>query len=342
MKKLNWQFPWPQWRTHWHVWHAWPVLAQTLLLTVFTICFSALGSWYGSAQAWQAWMDAEQEDADLLQSLEQLREQSVQLEKIRAQLQDMKHPTGLPLAAWESPPKMDSGEEEAVMQQLAKQHGLQLLAFNEEGAQWRGPFPHVLAAWQNLAVQMPHYRMMSFNLKRIEDASVLEPINNNHLEPTIKPHRRVGSPLVHLQWQWTTAIEKEAPIRPVNLKQAPPSPTEVLPEPITQVWHNPFAIDGLAQTLPSKASNQVQLQGLYGQNLMHMQWVGMLSKDAQTQALVRHEGSIHALTLGQALGQDFGEVVKIASDHLLLREWHVNEFGQWQARTTRFPLGKKP
>jgi Tfp pilus assembly protein PilP len=37
------------------------------------------------------------------------------------------------------------------------------------------------------------------------------------------------------------------------------------------------------------------------------------------------------------MGQDFGEVVQIASDHLLLREWHVNAVGQWQMQTIRFP-----
>jgi Tfp pilus assembly protein PilP len=73
-----------------------------------------------------------------------------------------------------------------------------------------------------------------------------------------------------------------------------------------------------------------------------MAWLGMMSKTGQPQALVMQAGLIHRVQVGQAMGQDWGEVVQIASDHLLLREWHISPVGQWQAQTTRFPLATKP
>jgi Tfp pilus assembly protein PilP len=42
------------------------------------------------------------------------------------------------------------------------------------------------------------------------------------------------------------------------------------------------------------------------------------------------------------MGQDFGEVVQIAPDHVLLREWHANALGQWQLQSTRFPDKGQP
>jgi len=48
------------------------------------------------------------------------------------------------------------------------------------------------------------------------------------------------------------------------------------------------------------------------------------------------------LTPGQALGADGGEITQINTDHLVLREWHVNQQGQWQAQFNRWPKQGTP
>ena len=343
MKSLNWQSPWPQWRTHWHVWHAWPLLAQALLLFGLGLCAGAMGSWYWSAQAWQAWMYADEEDAEMRQTLNQLRAQSNQIDKIRIQLQDMKHPAGVALAAWQPLPKMDVRAEQTVMMQLAKLHGLQLQMSNDEGGQWHGPLPNILAALQSLSMQMPHYRLSSFKLKRIDEQGVSGYLSTKHFEPLSKHHKPAAPVMVQLQWQWTATAEKDSPLRPAAIKPGiTTAPTEGSAATAVQVLHNPFAADGLVQALPQIRQQPHDQQNLLGKSLDQMHWLGMLSSTNQVQALV-HEGQlIHVVKKGEVMGQDFGEVVKIAPDHLLLQEWRVNELGQWQMKTTRFPSGVKP
>ena len=335
MTLINWQSPWPQWRTHWHVWHAWPALAQALVLSTCCICTSTAGSWFWSNQAWQAWMSAEDTEAQMQEQLAQLHTQQRQLQSIQASLQAQPHPSGASWPAWQSLPHMDVSAQQTSMQQLAQQHGLQLQAVSEEGGQWRGPLPHLLAAWQNMAHQLPQYRLLSFELKRLELPAL-------HDQP---PHPRLAPVLVQMQWQWTTDLENETPLRPVASAQTAALKTLVGGSTGiagAQVLHNPFTPDGVAKALPPSAHKAVEAPGLQGQSLDEMQWVGMLFQAGQRKALVKQGRLVHTVDVGQAMGQDWGEVVQIAADHLVLREWRVNELGQWQAQNTRFPPGAKP
>jgi len=343
MSPLVWRTPWPQWRTHWHVWHAWPLSAQVLLLSMGCLMLSAVGSWYSDNTAWQAWWQSAEVEAEQQQLHSQLQQQLLQMQTTKAQLQAQPHPSGRPVPAWEALPQMDTVAEQAHLKQLAQEHGLQLLAAHEEGGQWRGPLPHLLAAWPNLVQQLPHQRLSSFELKRLEAprASVL---------PSHKPSATKPDPTptvqVHMAWQWTTSLEKEAAVRPVALTakalDVKPSATVSTPSAGPQVLHNLFAVHGLAKVLPQRAHSLLPAQGLQGESLQEMAWLGMMSKTGQPQALVMQAGLIHRVQVGQAMGQDWGEVVQIASDHLLLREWHISPVGQWQAQTTRFPLATKP
>jgi len=344
MSPFVWRSPWPQWRTHWHVWHAWPLSAQVCLLSLAGLFLSAMGSWYNDEDAWQTWWHAAEVATEQQQQRHQLQQQLRQMQTTQAQLQALPHPSGWPVPAWETLPPLDTATEQVRLQQLAQQHGLQLLGASEEGGQWHGPLTHLLAAWPDMAQQLPHQRLLSFELKRTDASSVgVLPAHQSLTASTFKAARPVW---VHMDWQWTTSLEKEAPVRPVALsaqsRVAKPPAAVPMPFASPQVLHNLFAVHGLAKALPPRADPRSPATGLQGQSLQDMQWVGMLSKAGQPQALVMQAGLIHPVQMGQAMGQDWGEVVHIASDHLLLREWHATPVGQWQAQNTRFPLGTKP
>jgi Tfp pilus assembly protein PilP len=48
--------------------------------------------------------------------------------------------------------------------------------------------------------------------------------------------------------------------------------------------------------------------------------------------------SVHRVRLGQRLGQDFGKVLAVQSDNLVLQELALTSAGQWQIREVRLPL----
>jgi hypothetical protein len=188
-----------------------------------------------------------------------------------------------------------------------------------------------------MAVELPQHRLVSFELSRLDNPAaegVKQPV-----APDAQQQTHVG---LQMAWRWTTALEKDPGLRPVALgASAKGLGADDSPSTGAQVLHNLFAPDGLAQVLPKLAKPNTK-PGLTGNSLNDMQWMGMLSKDGQQEALVMHGGLIHALRVGHAMGQDFGEVVQIAADHVLLREWRLNAQGQWQAETTRFPSAGSP
>ena len=73
-----------------------------------------------------------------------------------------------------------------------------------------------------------------------------------------------------------------------------------------------------------------------------MRWPGMLANDQQRQALVHCEGRVHAVLVGDHLGQDWGVVMEIGRDHLRLREWVADAQGKWVSLERRFPAGAQP
>jgi hypothetical protein len=267
-----------------------------------------------------------------------LQTQWRQLQATQDTLQAQRHPSGLPLPAWQALPKPDASSQQAQLLRLAQQHGLQLQVANDEGGQWQGPLPHLLAAWQQLNVAIPQQRFLSLELTRLEN--VTAPRVNMAASQTEQPMPPVA---LQMAWRWTTTLEKEAGLRPVAVGAAAKEPAiDTPPRSGAQLLHNLFAPQGLRMVLPPVAHQYKTPQGLAGHSLSDMQWMGMLSKAGQQQALVMQGGLIHHVRLGQAMGQDFGEVVQIAADHVLLREWRVNDRGQWQAQTSRFPNGGAP
>jgi type IV pilus assembly protein PilP len=73
--------------------------------------------------------------------------------------------------------------------------------------------------------------------------------------------------------------------------------------------------------------------------------VGMLKKGRDTQAIVRHDGILHRVKVGNYMGQNFGKVMKIAEGEIVLREFVQDTAMDWVERTTVMTLqeneGKK-
>jgi hypothetical protein len=328
-----WRSPWPQWRSHWHVLHAWPVSAQVLVLWVCSLCLTWGVSLLYSQQAWQAWWSAEEETLAWQASIDQLHTQ-VQAHQARvASLNKQVHPSGAQIPIWQikspvstkpqdSPPQEDAPSLRAAWLMLAKAHGLQVPpSVDEHNTQWIGPLPHLLAAWQRLPQTLPHHAMAAFEL------SLLPGTNQLQLSVT------------WLAWADAPRMDKTAVLTSGRTRPAAVLTSDNRAE--SQVLHNPFASDGLRSALPNSVRPATP-SALTGIPLSAMRWTGMLQQAGRAQALVVHAGQIHPVQLGQAMGQDFGEVVQIAPDHVLLREWHVNALGQWQMQHTRFPSKEAP
>ena len=47
---------------------------------------------------------------------------------------------------------------------------------------------------------------------------------------------------------------------------------------------------------------------------------------------------VYRVRFGQRLGRDFGKVMAVQSDQLLLQELAVTASGEWQTREVRLPL----
>jgi hypothetical protein len=114
------------------------------------------------------------------------------------------------------------------------------------------------------------------------------------------------------------------------LDAAPPTPR-----------FNPFDAKWLAGGLPPLAYASGQLK-LPDAELSQWQWLGALSTPEKSSALLSLEGEVYALTLGQALGADGGEITQVNPDHVVLREWHINHQGKLQARFTLWPKQGTP
>ena len=80
--------------------------------------------------------------------------------------------------------------------------------------------------------------------------------------------------------------------------------------------------------------------------LRHLRYEGMISSANKQQALVRIlDGSATSYPLvllepGAYLGQDFGRLQSITSEHLWLREVVRDARGEWAPRWVKLPLGR--
>ncbi len=307
----KWQFWnawWPQWRSHWRVLHAWPLSAQAVLLTVLTLLMSLGLSWQVSGPAWSTWWQAQEREAQASQTLQALQWQVKQHQARVAALQAMPHPTGGHAPAWVA----------------LSASGLQVQTADGSNQQlWSGSLPSLLLDWQRLVELAPQARVNAFVLKA--DLAVLAPQSASPLSLTLltrEDAQQVLSP--------GTSPGKSSALAP-QVSDAAPPPRRF----------NPFDAKWLAGGLPplARASGQLTLPDA---ELSQWQWLGALSTPEKSSAVLSLAGELYAVSLGQALGADGGEISQVNTDHVLLREWQFNHQGQLQARFTRWPKQGTP
>ncbi len=299
---------WPQWRSHWRVLHAWPLLAQCLLLSAVTVVMSLWLSWQVSGQAWMTWWQAqqrEQEAWEQLQSLQQLRDQHQQ--RVHA-LQAMRHPSGQDWPAWVNHSRSPT-QDNALALQL----------------DWDGPLPSLLKAWQAYERVAPWVRVHAFVIRPSNSDAVNSSASQMHLEL----HTR--EELEHSLKRLATASSKQPLSSP--LISEPPQP---------MASAHLFAAAGLLQGLPPLPPVAQSPRHLPSIALSQWQWVGALSTPDQSAALLAHEGVLYKLGPGQGLGEHGGEVVQVGRNQVWLRQWFVDSQGLWQQQTNPWPPKESP
>ncbi len=335
---------WPQWRTHWHVLHAWPPGAQALVLIFVSMCLVVSGSWQVSSEAWQTWWE---QDAKVLQWEEELQAlllQATQLRALKARLTAMPHPSGMATAAWQSwPDQMPLNEPLLLKDWLAwgRIHGLKVYATQTQPAHgqgtWRGTLPQLLAAWHGLPQALPRMRVTGFDLQvEIEDAT---------------------ASLLVLSMQWVSlkdtppnaSLALKTNMQPgqskIEAKPTDSQDTLHMPQMFKPAYlHNPFSVQSLKSGLPlaGLSNSALRLSPLQTRPLSQMRFAGSLSAGDKRQALIGLDGLIYNVSPGDRLGQDWGEVIRILSDHVWLREWFADASGTWLSRERRFPSVEKP
>lgn len=66
--------------------------------------------------------------------------------------------------------------------------------------------------------------------------------------------------------------------------------------------------------------------------------VGSLTRAGQARALVRAEGGLYDIKVGDHVGQNFGRVMQITESDITLREIVQDAVGEWTQRTTTLQL----
>jgi hypothetical protein len=220
----------------------------------------------------------------------------------------MPHPTGADVPAWVA----------------LSVSGVQVQSAEGSNQQrWSGSLPSLLLAWRSFAELVPQARVSAFVLK--VDLAVSAPPTASPLSLTLLTREYADQALS----PGTSPAKSSAPA-PQVLYAAPPTPR-----------FNPFDPKWLAGGLPPVAHASSQLK-LPDAELSQWQWLGALSTPEKSSALLSLEGEVYALTLGQALGADGGEITQVNSDHVVLREWQFNPQGKLQAQSTRWPKQGTP
>ncbi len=89
---------------------------------------------------------------------------------------------------------------------------------------------------------------------------------------------------------------------------------------------------------PELARNKTPLEAFALESLA---LVGMLTKEGQNFALVRADGKLYPVSVGNYLGLNLGKVIKIEETRLTLRELVQDDLGEWSARTNTLNMQER-
>ena len=339
---VRWHTPWPQWRSHWQVLHAWPPGAQWLLLSLLSVCLTAAGSCWWSSEAWDVWWQADEQlqqlDEDILRHQQQVKQLRQRIQEIQA----LPHPSGWPVPAWQTwphTPPLDDNQDLQLWLNWGRQHGLAAQALpltGESAVRWKGTLPALLAAVHGVPQEFPAMRLSGLDWQVLPASATSNktgPIEVR-LQLELQWTRAQDKPLAFLSAQSQAVAEK-------NVAKAEALPVSPPPAAASAKLYNPFQVTALRSGLPPEVA-QRQPRGwtvLQTQPVSHMRWVGTLSRHDRRQGLLSFNGLVYSVQTGDHIGQDWGEVTDIARDHLVLREWHAQKDGEWLAVTQRIAAG---
>lgn len=150
--------------------------------------------------------------------------------------------------------------------------------------------------------------------------------------------------------QWMT--EERNQTRP---KVAPlPAPKQFKPEAYAIVGEvEPFSNQKLTQALKRDSAQVASNAGLVAPELVRrkepleafpidtMSLVGSIMKAGQPVALVKVDGLLYQVKVGNYLGQNYGRVVKITETEVVLREITQDAVGEWIERMTTLQLQER-
>lgn len=126
-------------------------------------------------------------------------------------------------------------------------------------------------------------------------------------------------------------LPKVKPYAPVEYQTdkagGPFRPGKILPE------QKGTGVGSPDQTRPKEQLESFPLESLA--------FIGLIEKEKNRFAIIRADGALHRITIGNYLGQDFGVVTKIDETELSLRELVQDAEGDWVERTSTLQLQDK-
>jgi Tfp pilus assembly protein PilP len=317
MPQLNWYTPW-----------LWPRTYQyALFVSAGILGAMLLSPWW--LHSWAAWHEAHDAQAQLVaqQELTQtLRAQTAQLMKSQSESQVV-------------------FGDVAVLNQLAQAQGLQLSHIGLEKPQ----HSTTMAAMhmQQLPVHLKVQGSWDGWLNWLMHWSTATPgMTVASLELKADPRGGISAHLVAVAPQ-STAAETAFELSSVNLEETTPAdPFNAADWAHAQRVHIQQHPSYERLVVPELARPRDLLEAFPRERL---QYVGQIASRGEVEALIKvlpatgtkkdtQMMSVHRVRVGSRLGHDFGKVLSVQTDQLVLQELALMPNGEWQTREVRMPL----
>jgi type IV pilus assembly protein PilP len=286
-----------------------------------------LSPWW--VHSWNVWADVSQAQAKLLaqqQDTLALREQTAQLQQVSSQ----------------SPM---SFADAAVLSQLAQQEGLQLAQIGIDKPQQTASLSALQI--QQLPVHLKVQGSWDGWLNWLSHWPSAAPgVTVASLELKADPRGGISAQMLAVAPQ-STQLESAFELSSVKLDDAAPT--------------DPFSAQAWASAQRQHAEQHPSYARLVAPELLRprdlletfprerLQYVGQIGSGAELEALVKvlpptadkkdtAMSSVHRVRVGSHLGQDFGKVLAVQFDQLVVQELALTPTGEWQTREVCLPL----
>ena len=150
------------------------------------------------------------------------------------------------------------------------------------------------------------------------------------------------------QWMVEERNQTRPKVNPI------PAPKQFKPEVYASSAEvEPFSNQKLTQALKRDSNQATSNGGLVAPELLRrkepleafpldsMTLVGSIIKEGQPVALLRVDGLLYQVKVGNYLGQSYGRVVKISETEIVLREIIQDAVGEWIERVTTLQLQER-